>query len=302
MKRTIIKIDENLCDGCGICIEGCHEGALKLIDGKARLVSELYCDGLGACLGDCPVGAIALESREAETYDERAVMERLMPQGESVMKAHLLHLAEHGQTLLLQQAEAFLSERGMRVRDYRRVEQANHFSPVQKKGLTGSVHPAPGAAPKGCPGSQPKISPLSRYASDIGGERSGKSGELRQWPVQLHLLSSTAPYWEGADVLVAADCTAFAAGDFHSAYLSGRRLTIACPKLDEGQEAYVEKLTHMMDRGGIRSLTVLVMEVPCCKGLLRLCREALSRASRKVPLTGIRISLQGELLERAEIE
>ncbi|MFA6872766.1 MAG: 4Fe-4S dicluster domain-containing protein [Bacteroidaceae bacterium] len=280
MKRTIIKIDEAKCDGCGICVKGCHEGALQLIDGKATMVSELYCDGLGACIGDCPQGAIMLEEREATPYNEQLVMERLIPKGEKVLQAHLKHLFEHDQSELLQEAVTILREKKLPIPTFK--------SPIVSASHSGG----------GCPGSKNrsfhsqadknKLSPLASTEAF--------NSELQQWPVQLHLLSSTAPYWKGADLLLAADCTAYAVGGFHARFLKGKRLAIACPKLDDGLLVYVEKITTMIDEGGINTLTVLIMEVPCCGGLLHLCQQALAKATRKVPLKLIRISIQGEVL------
>jgi len=280
MKRTIIKIDEVKCDGCGLCVKGCHEGALQLIDGKATMVSELYCDGLGACIGDCPQGAITLEEREATPYNEQLVMERLIPKGEKVVQAHLKHLFEHGQSELLQEAAEILRENKLPIPTFK--------SPVAPTSPLGG----------GCPGSksfsfhrQADKSKLSALTST-----EALNSELQQWPVQLHLLSPTAPYWKGADLLLAADCTAYAVGGFHSRFLKGKRLAIACPKLDDGLAIYMEKITAIIDEGGINTLTVMIMEVPCCGGLLHLCQQALAKASRNVPLKLIRVSIQGEIL------
>ena len=222
MKRTIIKIDDSRCNGCGLCVKGCHEGALQLIEGKAVLVSELYCDGLGACLGECPQQAIELEEREAEAYDERKVMQRLLPKGEKVISAHLRHLATQGQQDYLQQAIDVLEE-----------------SQKQAIGIPASAQ-----------------SQTDTFTSPVS-----MPSELQQWPVQLHLLSPTAPWLKKANLLVAADCTAYSAGDFHTNWLRGKRLAIACPKLDHGQEIYLEKLITMIDEGGIDTLTVMIMEV-----------------------------------------
>lgn len=258
MKRTIIKIDDSRCNGCGLCVKGCHEGALQLIEGKAVLVSELYCDGLGACLGECPQQAIELEEREAEAYDERKVMQRLLPKGEKVISAHLRHLATQGQQDYLQQAIDVLEE-----------------SQKQAIGIPASAQ-----------------SQTDTFTSPVS-----MPSELQQWPVQLHLLSPTAPWLKKANLLVAADCTAYSARDFHTNWLRGKRLAIACPKLDHGQEIYLEKLITMIDEGGIDTLTVMIMEVPCCSGLLHLCQKARQKAKRNIPLKMVKISLQGEILE-----
>ena len=210
MKRTIIKIDEETCNGCGSCVVGCHESALQIIDGKAVIVSDMYCDGLGACIGECPVGAITLEEREAEPYDEHAVMERLLPKGSEITKA------------------------------------------------------------------QPS--------------------ELRQFPIQLQLLNPQAEFLLKTNMLLAADCTAFANGEFHSRFLKGKTLAIACPKLDANQQMYISKLTMMIDVAQIDTLTVLLMEVPCCGGLVRIAEDARKKAQRHIPIKLIVLSVQGEVL------
>ncbi|MFA6871009.1 MAG: 4Fe-4S binding protein [Bacteroidaceae bacterium] len=308
MKRTVIKIDESLCNGCGLCVKGCHEGALQLINNKATLVSELYCDGLGACIGDCPEGAITLEEREAVPYDEKRVMDNLVLKGETVIKAHLKHLYEHDQPDLLEQGIAYLKAHQMPVPVYK----AETASPTMQR--TAQQMVASKAQHTGCPGSkQFSFSPIAsggaapnhtinnassnnRVSGAINGAVSNIS-ELQQWPVQLHLLSPTAPYLKGADLLVAADCTAYSVADFHTTYLKGKRLAIACPKLDHGMDIYLEKLVTMIDAGGINTLTLMIMEVPCCGGLYRLCEEARKRASRNIPLKLIKISVRGEVLE-----
>lgn len=281
MKRTIIKVDEGLCNGCGVCVKGCHEGALQLINGKAMLVSELYCDGLGACIGDCPEGAITLEERESEPYDEATVMERLMQKGEEVVLAHLKHLDEHDQYDLLKEAEDVLRKCSIPIPAYKKREIAGN-SP-----RSFSSHHA-------CPGSREMVYALP---TEEPVSTATQRGELQQWPVQLHLISPTATFLKGADLLVAADCCAFTVGNFHQSYLKGKRLAIACPKLDQGKEIYIRKLAEMIDHGGINTLTVMIMEVPCCGGLLYLCEEARKAASRNIPLKLIRISLKGEKLE-----
>ncbi|MFA6340560.1 MAG: 4Fe-4S dicluster domain-containing protein [Bacteroidales bacterium] len=225
MKRTIVKIDEKRCNGCGLCVTGCHEGALQMIDGKAVMVSEIYCDGLGACIPECPQGAISLEEREAEAYDEIAVME---------------------------------------------------LSSLRKK----AVNPAP-------------VAGLQPGSTDVRFVPPGP--QPVQFPVQLHLLNPMSKIFAGADVLLAADCTAYAAAGFHSRFLTDKVLAIACPKLDSNREAYVEKLVMMMESSGIETLTVIIMEVPCCSGLMELVRLARERSARYVPVKKIVLTTGGAL-------
>ncbi len=279
-KRKVIEIDEELCNGCGLCLPNCPEGALQILDGKARLVSDLFCDGLGACLGHCPLGAIRISEREAAPYDERRVMENIVGQGEAVIRSHLKHLQEHGEDGYYREAVNFLQERGLEA--------------------PGAAYPAPEAAGcrGGCPGSRPlEIAP----AAEAETLKTPRPSRLGQWPVQLHLLPVSAPYLRGAELLLSADCVAYALGDFHQEYLAGKKLAIACPKLDSHQETYVDKLTAMIDQSGIRSLTVMTMEVPCCRGLLSLMVKALDQAAEKPPLTWIQVSVQGEILHEQRV-
>jgi ferredoxin len=282
MKRKIIYIDDELCNGCGQCIPNCPEGALQLIDGKARLISDLFCDGLGACIGECPLGAITIEEREAQSYDERRVMENVIAQGRGVIQAHLAHLQEHGEQEYLAQALAVLEERGIDVE----LPEA-----------------AQGRANAGCPGSQVRAfhAGSSPTEGTSGIDTPDAPSQLRQWPVQLHLLPPSAPYFRDADVLLAADCAAYAHGDFHRQFLQGRRLAIACPKLDSNQDIYLDKLKALIDFSGIRSITVLTMEVPCCRGLLQLARSAAAEAERKIPIQWLEIGVQGDLLQEEAV-
>lgn len=291
MKRQIITIDERKCTGCGDCIPGCPEGALQLIDGKARLVSDLFCDGLGACIGHCPTGAMRIETREAEPYDERRVMaESIVKAGPNVIAAHLCHLRDHGANDYLREAVAYLEEQGI-------PNPLEHSAAPAPQ----AAHPAHAHHGGGCPGSKmmdfrsPNGSAQPSPESALGGAVHAPS-ELRQWPVQLHLVSPIAPYFEGSDLLLAADCVAFAAGDFHQRLLRGKTLAVACPKLDSGLDAYVEKLAAMIDHARINTITVAIMEVPCCGGLLSVVEEASRRASRKVPVKKIVIGVQGDTL------
>ncbi|MBP6932374.1 MAG: 4Fe-4S binding protein [Candidatus Methanofastidiosum sp.] len=271
VQRDIIKINEDKCNGCGLCVPNCPEGALQIIDGKARLVSDLFCDGLGACIGNCPEGAIYVEKREAEEYDERKVMENIIKQGKNTIKAHLEHLENHGADKYLKEAKDFLKERGIDIPEKKESTKTRSF----------------------CPGS--KIMDFSREEKNQneGGKR---TSELKQWPIQLHLVSPNAPYFVGKDVLLAADCTAFSIGDFHKDFLKGKTLIIACPKLDSNIDVYVEKLRKMIDESRINTLTVLVMEVPCCSSLLQIAKKALNSASRKIPIKLIVVGLNGEVL------
>ncbi|MBN2444972.1 MAG: 4Fe-4S binding protein [Spirochaetales bacterium] len=272
MKRQIIKIDEEKCTGCGLCIPNCPEGALKIIDNKARLISDLFCDGLGACIGHCPEGAITIEERESGPYDERKVMENIIQQGPNVIKEHLLHLKNHGENEYLHIALTVLNEKNIQVPDLRSNQQEHH----------------------GCPGAQMKI--LNNETNQNEVVKGTRPSTLQQWPVQLHLLPVMAPQFNGKDLLVSADCAAYTAGDFHKDFLKGKVLAIACPKLDSGQEVYLEKLIGLIDHAKVNTITVIIMEVPCCRGLLVLVQKALSQAARKVPLKVIELSIKGEVL------
>ncbi len=279
MKRNIITIDEAKCNGCGLCVPDCPEGALQIIDGKARLVSDLFCDGLGACIGTCPEGALLVETREAEPYDERKVMAKVVKQGPGVIRAHLNHLSEHGEMKFLREAVEFLEEKNIPMPDY---------------------EPAPAVEVCGCPGSA---------AMDMRGrchEGHGDSGdgprvesELRQWPVQLKLLNPNAPYFNRADLLLAADCVPFAYGDFHRDFLSGKIVIMFCPKLDPYVEEYVDKLSAILSLHEIRSITVARMEVPCCGGVHVILQRAMQKAGKDIPVVEFVISARGDLVGEA---
>ena len=299
MIREIVKIDEDLCNGCGICVPGCHEGALQIIDDKARLISDLLCDGLGACLNECPQGAITIEKREAEPYDEIKVMELMVEKGENTVIAHMKHLKDHNETAFLKQAVGFLKGNESSI-DFNISDVINE---VHNHGKGGCGHGAPQAqmqakiqhAGGGCPGSQ-TISFDPKSAAVDSNPVSGKS-ELRQWPVQMHLINPNASYFQGADVVLAADCVPFALGDFHSKWLKGKSLAIACPKLDSDQESYVEKVHAMIDEAKVNTLTVMIMQVPCCGGLTRIVQAAMQRAARKVPVKMVVVSIDGDILQ-----
>ncbi len=277
MKRKIIKIVEDKCTGCGLCIPNCPEGAIQVIDGKARLISDLFCDGLGACLGHCPEGAIVIEEREAAPYDEARVMVNIVKAGANTIQAHLEHLRDHNQQEYLQQAVQYLNAQGIP-------------NPLV------AAKPSGGHAPSGCPGSR-IMTFGATAAAPVDAAPGTRPSQLTHWPVQLHLVSPQAPHFKGCDLLLAADCTAYALGDFHKDYLKGKALAIACPKLDSEQEVYVEKITALIDEAGINTLTVMIMQVPCCGGLLHLAKQAAAAAKRKVPIKCVVVGIQGGILK-----
>ncbi len=242
--RKIVEIDEEKCNGCGECIPNCAEGALQIVNGKARLVKEQYCDGLGACLGTCPMDAIRIIEREAEEFDEEAVEE---------------HLAQH---------------------DDRQQQPA-----VPPSG--------------GCPGMammdlRERLPESARPAGSAG-----RPSALAQWPVQLMLVPPGAPFLQGADLLLAADCVAFALADFHERFLAGRSLLLGCPKLDDAA-FYVEKLTAILRQADVSSLTVVRMEVPCCSGLTAVARRAIAESAVDVALREVVVGVRGQVLQEHE--
>ncbi|MDX9979735.1 MAG: 4Fe-4S dicluster domain-containing protein [Lentisphaeria bacterium] len=251
MKRKIIQIDERKCNGCGLCVPACHEGALAIVDGKARLVKDSYCDGLGDCLGECPQGAITIEERDVDAYDEAAVQK---------------HLAD-------------------------RAKARNKPQPPSSGGCPG-LRAFTLASGGGCPGQQAKtLAPAKPAAGEA------PASALGQWPIQLHLVSPQAPYWQDADLLVAADCVLAAYPGLHKDLLPGRKLVIACPKLDDTGN-YVEKLASIIGRNSIRSLTIARMEVPCCGGIQTIAEQALARSGKHIPVQTITIGIQGDVLGR----
>ena len=255
VKRNIIKINEELCNGCGLCAKGCHEGALQIIDGKARLISELYCDGLGACIGDCPMNAISVEEKEVEAYDEIAVIKRIIPKGAKVLEAHLQHLKNHGEMNLLQQGIQYLKDNDIPVPALTQPQPQNVIPVFQMSAFK----------------------PMSVSIN---------------WPVQLHLINPQSGVFNNADLLLVADCVAYANPKLYSELLIGKKLAIACPKLDVNKESYVNKLIQMIDDSKINSLTVAIMEVPCCGGLIRLVEMAMEKSQRKIPVTKVVVKIR----------
>jgi ferredoxin len=292
-KRKIIEIDGQKCNGCGQCIPNCPEGAIQIIDNKARLVSDLFCDGLGACIGHCPHGAIKIVEREAEPYDERKVMANIVKHGDNTIKAHLEHLRDHGQEAYLKEAINYLEEKGMD----NIVEDGS-----VEAGPEGETEEHGKQLPCGCPGAmmrdmrgKPPSGKKTACQSNETSQGPEQESELRQWPVQLTLVPPNAPYFNGADLLVSADCVPFANPNFHSELLKGRSLVIGCPKLDD-IESYREKLTDILKTNDIKSITVAIMEVPCCHGMLAAAEQALAESGKKgIALKKVIVGVSGEM-------
>jgi NAD-dependent dihydropyrimidine dehydrogenase PreA subunit len=276
MKRDVIIIDEEKCNGCGACIPNCPEGALQIINGKVRLVSDLLCDGLGACIGHCPQGAITIEKREAVPYDEKKTMKNIVKAGADVIQAHLEHLKSHKQDKYLAEAMGYL--------------KANNIKLPKKE-----RKPAPIHAACGCPGSK-----IVDFRQDNGEARTGAGiklqSELRTWPIQLHLVNPSAPYFENSDIVIAADCAAFSYADFHRKFLKGKVPVIFCPKLDNSRECYIEKLAEIFKNNTIRSVSIVHMEVPCCFGVEDIVSESVAKSGKNIKLKEYTISIKGELV------
>jgi ferredoxin len=287
MQRKIIRIDAEVCNGCGRCLPNCPEGALQLIDGKARLVSDFFCDGLGACMGTCPLGAIHVEEREAEPYNEQKVMANIAPQGKNVIRAHLAHLSAHNEHQYLEQARQYLRDKGIPL-------PAENGAPV----FCPTTPAAPAKEMQGCPGA-PLHDRRAQSEPESGHEHESAPlpSELQTWPLQLQLLSPQTSFFYNADLLIVADCVPFAYADFHSDFLKGKVPIIFCPKLDRTIDHYLAKLTTIFNLHAIHSLHVVHMEVPCCSGTVALTRQALAAASKKIPFHEYTVSLQGKLLE-----
>ena len=275
MNRQIILIDENKCNGCGDCIPNCPEGALQIIDGKARLISDLLCDGLGACIGHCPQGAISIEEREAEPYDERRVMQNIIAAGPNTIRAHLQHLKEHGEDQLYDEAVAILHQKGITVPD-----PEAPASPCANGRCPGSA-----AQSMQSTGNNVPVPPVSHPIS-----------QLSQWPVQLQLINPAAPYFNNADLLICADCVPFAYANFHERFVKGRIVITFCPKLDQTIDQYIRKLASILAIHEINSITIARMEVPCCGGTELIVQRALEMAGKSKMVKVSVISVRGEML------
>jgi NAD-dependent dihydropyrimidine dehydrogenase PreA subunit len=301
MKREIIQIDEEKCDGCGNCVPNCHEGALQIIDEKAVLISDLMCDGLGACIGHCPQDALTIEEREAEPYDEIIVMKEMIQKGKNVVTAHMKHLKDHQEHTFLKQGVQFLMENKEKL-DFNPVEiiqEVHHHGRPQNISQQTQAPEPSGLQMEsgcGCQGSKEMSFEAGGQNETAGQVVSDQPSALRQWPVQLHLINPGAGYFQGSDLLVSADCVAFSLGNFHSKHLQNKSLVIACPKLDSNMQVYEQKLTALIDHAGVNTITVMIMEVPCCGGLMQLVQSAASKAQRKVPVKAVQVGIQGQIL------
>lgn len=283
MKRKIVQIDKELCNGCGLCVSACHEGAIQMLHGKATLISDVYCDGLGDCLPACPTNAIQIIEREAAEYSQEAVDELLaakataMPLGshECSCSSGEGNSHSHGEGHGCQSENAFPSFDGVKVQG------------------------------GGCPGSRAMSIQRSDAKTDKQAEvkPSGiafeapaeQKSELVNWPVQIKLVNARAEYFSGANLLIAADCTAFAYANFHRDFVKDRIVLIGCPKLDDNQ-FYAEKLAEILSANDIKSITVLRMEVPCCAGIVSSVKAAILKSQRIVPYNEVTIKLNGEIL------
>ncbi|RAV05642.1 ATP-binding protein [Paenibacillus sp. YN15] len=275
MKRSIIHIHEELCNGCALCVDACHEGAIEIVNGKAVLISDIYCDGLGACLPNCPTGAIEILEREAEAFDEAAVEERL-----ARMKR---------EETLKQQTDS----RGA-------MAPGGHHGHHEHAGHHAHHHGHQGMG--GCPGSmarkieRPASTPVQEApkaeAVEAGG---GPASELQQWPVQISLVNPSASFFQDAHLLVAADCTAFAYARFHQDFIRGRITVIGCPKLDDNAY-YAEKLAVILKQNNIQSITVVRMSVPCCGGIVQAVKQAMLASQTIVPYREVTVGIDGQLI------
>lgn len=285
MLRNVIEIDEEKCTGCGDCVPGCAEGALQIIDGKCRLVSELFCDGLGACIGTCPEDAIKITQKEAEEYSEAAVLENMKDKPDSVLEAHLRHLHGHGAMDYFLDAVNILkgTDKEYIIKKIAHGENHSHENHAHHGG--------------GCPGSAPQMLnlDLKKPAEDTGRQQS----MLGQWPVQLHLVNPAAPYFKNSELTIMNTCGPLASANVHKDYLAGNSVVVACPKLDH-TEPYAGKLADILHSGNIKKAVVVRMQVPCCGGLSQIAVAA----ARMSGVEGLEIeehimSLEGEIIQKS---
>lgn len=277
MIRKIIEIDEEKCNGCGICVTACNEGAIQIIDGKARLINEIFCDGLGACIGECPEDAIKVVEREAAPYDEIKVIEKILASGsENFLIAHLKHLKEHNEVIYLNQAMEYLKEKGIEI-DLENSKPAH-------------------AMACGCPGSMARE--IKRQVVEEETVSSRQTSYLEQWPVQLHLVNPIASFFNGRQLVIMSTCGPIVNANVHQDYIKNRSVVVACPKLDR-TDPYIPKLAAIFANNDIPKIIVVRIEVPCCGGLSYIAVEA-ARLSGKQNLTieEHTLSIEGELINK----
>lgn len=291
MVRTIIKIDEDKCDGCGLCVSACHEGALGLVEGKARLLRDDYCDGMGDCLPACPAGAISFIEREAAAYDEAAVQANAAANA----AANATQNAAENAGANADANEHVGCEGGCAVNLDKLVEKLSSFldNPIEANaaGATDTAGVASIASAAGAPNA--KITSAEAKREETGCDEVGSS-HLRNWPVQIKLAPPVAPYFSGCDLLIAADCTAFTHGDFHAQFMRGRVTLIGCPKLDAVD--YAEKLGAILANNDVRSVTVTRMSVPCCGGIEAAAKRAVAASGKDIPLDVVTFSTEGNVI------
>lgn len=284
MLRNIVVIDEEKCDGCGQCVDACHEGAIAIVNGKAKLISDIYCDGLGDCIGDCPQDAITVEKREVRDFDPKAV------------QAHLAAGGHKNWEKRAQEGEATAKE--------------SLASAIDKGAKETLACGCPGtmvmAINQGVKGGDCSESALMAQNTGIQGSslnsdyRQEAPSSLTNWPVQITLLPVNAPYLKGADLLIAGDCTPFAFSNFHHRFIRGRIALVGCPKLDNAQE-YVDKLATVFENSGIRTIEIAYMQVPCCGGLLNIVRRALEKSGANIPVIHTMIGMDGQILKSGSL-
>jgi NAD-dependent dihydropyrimidine dehydrogenase PreA subunit len=298
MIREVIQIDEEKCNGCANCIPNCHEGALQIVDGKAVLVSDLMCDGLGACLGHCPEGALSIVKTEAQPYNETIVMREMVSKGKNVVIAHLTHLKEHGEKEYLKEGVRFLleNEGQLDFNPLEVIEKVHNLKPLSPAFKPVQAAPHNHAQGHACPGSASREFKPAATSVNSSNQAVKLNSALTHWPVQLHLINPAAEYFRNADLLVAADCTAFTSANFHEDFLKNKKLVIACPKLDHGIDTYLQKLIKLISDARVNTITVLRMEVPCCGGLVQLVSDAVAKSGRKVPVKEVVLGIAGDVL------
>ncbi len=263
IKRNIIRIDEDKCNGCGLCIPACPEGALQIIDGKARLVKETFCDGLGACLGDCPENALHIVERDVEYYDAGGVVSHIKRNSPDQLGNHYKHIDKH-------------------------KDEINRITEDTKT-----------IAPPACPGSK-MMQWITGEEPPVTSTKNIQLSQLRQWPVQLHLLPPNAPYFKDANLMIIADCVAFAYGNFQEDFVKDKAIAIGCPKLDD-VNAYLDKIARIIAEGKPRSVTVVYMEVPCCMGMVKITEQALASSGRDIPMESVLISIKGDIIQKRTV-